>query len=470
MAPVSTRLLFLLVATGLLSTGAAWPPAKGASSMANVSDLTRVTQHLEKVQVGERVSSIVDSESDNFLKMCEAKSFKSDGGSGFVTKIIRRDDMSINPQYDLAQAGGSPGRERIELMPVPIYWSAKIELRAIDAALEKGARWAFDLIKEETDLRKTIVRDTLARDLDGTGWGGLAGIGAINSTVVTLAQPDESSTTAVPEFTNRFTEGLTYGSADHEATGNARGSTPGTYNTLNSIDHSAGTLTFAAVTDFVVGDILFAKGFRAFDAAAKRVITGQRGWLSNAAIGGLTRSSKPGTFPLSYSAANDASMVDALISADAFYFRMRLPRKGMVVMVPGTDLKKITQALEARGLLSKGQGEVKREGYTIGYSYYSFQGLCGEWKIMPSTFWLPGTMSFGPFDDSERGFKLAYGGDALHNLIKDGNGNAVRVLPAGMTDNSGNIVPAYIVEGYSTIQTLCGSPGSYLNVTSLPSE
>jgi hypothetical protein len=440
--------------------------------MANVTDLTRVTQHLEKVEVGERVSSIVDSDSDNFLKMCEAQSFKSDGGSGFVTKIIRRDDVSINPQYDLAQSGGSPGRERVELTPVPIYWSAKLELRAIDAALEKGTRWAFDLVKEEVDVRKTVVRDTLARDLDGTGWGGIAGIVAISSADVTIGLPDENASgDAVPELTNRFTEGLLYGSANVEASGNARGSDPGSYYTLSSMNHSTGALTFTgAVTDFVDGDILFPKGFRAFDAAAKRVITGQRGWLSSAAIGGLTRSSKPGTYPLSYSASNDASMVDALISADEFYFRMRLPRKGLVMMTAGKEIKKIAQGLEARGLLTKKDGEHKRDGYSIGYSYYSYQGLCGEWKIMPSTFWLPGTMTLGPFNDKERGFKLGIGGGALHNMIKDGNGNAVRVLPAGMTDNSGNIVPAYIVEGYSVLQMLCGSPGSYLNVTSLPTE
>lgn len=439
--------------------------------MANVTDLTRVTQHLEKVEVGERVSSIVDSDSDNFLKMCETQSFKSDGGSGFVTKILRRDDVSINPDYATAQAGGSPGRERIELTPVPIYWSAKLELRAIDAALEKGTRWAFDLVKEEVDVRKTVVRDTLARDLDGTGWGGVAGIVDISGNVVTIGLPDQNASgAAVPELTNRFTEGLTYGSTDVEASGDARGTTPGTFNTLNSIDHAEGKLTFAAVTNFVDGDILFPKGFRAFDAAAKRVITGQRGWLSSAAIGGLTRSSKPGTYPLTYSAADDASMVDALIGADAFYFRMRLPRKGLAMMTAGSEIRKITQGLEARGLLTKKDGEAKRDGYSIGYSYYSYQGLCGEWKIMPSTFWLPGTMSLGPFNDKERGFKLGIGGDALHNLIKDGNGNAVRVLPTGMTDNSGNTVPAYIVEGYSTLQVLNGSPGSYLNVTSLPSE
>ena len=440
--------------------------------MATLTDLTRVTQHLEKVEVGERVSSIIGNDSDNFLKMCESEQFNSDGGSGFVTKIITRGTVAPNAQYDLADDGTSPGRERIDLTPVPLYWAAKFELKAVDAAMEKGSSFGFDLIKEEIDIQKQVTANHLGLQLDGTGWGGLAGIVAISSADVTIGLPDENASgDAVPALTNRFFEGQLYGSTNVEATGDARGSTPGSYYTLSSINHSSGVLTFsAAVTDMVDGDILFRKGMRAFDAAAKRQVTGVRGWLSNAAIGGLTRSTKPGTYPLTYSAASDASMVDAIIAADEFYFRMNLPKKGLKLFISGHDAKKIQQALEARGLLKKEKGQVSRDGYTIGYSYFAYTGLCGDFEIMPSSFWMPGTMTLGPFGDKERGFKLGYGGKALHNLMKDGNGNAVRLLQGGMTDNSGNTVPGYVVEGYSSVQLLCGAPGSYLNVTNLPSE
>jgi hypothetical protein len=437
-----------------------------------VADFTRITQHLEKVEVGDRTSSFFELYPDAFLAMCEDESMDSAGGSGFVVKLLTRGTAGPNPQYDLT-GGGAPGRYRIELTPKNLEWKAKIGRDAVLGAMEKGASFAFDLIKEEIDVQKHFALHTLGKTLGGSGWGELAGIVAISSAVVTLGHPDQNASgSTIKAYCNRFYPGQLVGSADDIASGNARGSTPGTYYTVSSVEHDDGTVTFTAnVTDFVDGDIMFEKGFRAYAAGTKRCVEGVESWLSTGAIGGLTRTTAAGTTPMTYSAASDTTLVDALIAADARAYANGLPRKGLAIMMSPDDFRKLQQGNEAKVHVNKA---VKTKGdgstYEISFSEFSLSGMGATIPVCPSAFWKPGTADLGPFKDKDRGFVLAFAGKTLHNLMKDGSGNAVRVLEGGMTDNDGLVVAAYVVEGFCRVQLLCRSPGSYLRITNLPTE
>jgi hypothetical protein len=441
----------------------------------SVADFTRITQHLEKVEVGERTSSFFELYPDAFLAMCEDESFDSAGGSGFVVKLLTRGTAGPNPQYDLT-GGGAPGRYRIELLPKNLEWKAKIGRDAVLGAMEKGASFAFDLIKEEIDVQKHFALHTLGKTLGGTGWGELAGIVAISTDTVSVGHPDENASGAViPAYANRFYEGQLVGSCNDLDSGDARGSTPGTYYTVKTggIDRKNGTVQFTAtVSDFVDGDIMFEKGFRPFSASSgKRCVEGVNSWLSTDAIGGLTRTSAPGTTPITYDASNDTTLVDALIAGDEVAFSSGLPRKGLAIMMHSSNFKTLQQGQEAKvttqtATKSRGDGST----YAISYSEFSLNGIGVTIPVVPSAFWTPNTATHGPFRDKDRGFTLAYAGKTLHNLTKDGNGNAVRIAENGITDNDGNTVPGYIVEGYCRVQLLCKSPGSYLNITNLPSE
>ncbi|HKO86715.1 MAG TPA: hypothetical protein VJ140_19630 [Actinomycetota bacterium] len=440
-----------------------------------VADFLRITNHLEKVEIGDRASSFFELYPDAFLAMCEERSEASAGGSGFVVKLLTRGTAGPNPQYDLT-GSGAPGRYRIELLPKNLEWKAKIGRDAVLGAMEKGATFAFDLIKEECDVQKHFTLHTLGKTLGGTGWGELAGIVAISTATVTVGHPDENASGAtVPAYCNRFYEGQLVGSCDDLDSGNARGSSPGTYYTVatGGINRKDGQITFTAtVSDFVDGDVMFEKGFRPYAASSgKRCVEGVNSWLSTAAIGGLTRSTSPGTTPIIYDASGDTTLVDALISGDEVAFSSGMPRKGLACMMHSSNFKTLQQGQEAKvttqtATKERGDGST----YNISYSQFNLNGIGVLIPVVPSAFWTPGTATIGPFKDKERCFVLAYAGKAMHNLFKDGTGNAIRVLEGGMTDNDGNVVPAYVVEGYCRVQLLCLSPGSYLNIINLPSE
>lgn len=441
--------------------------------MSGAADFARITQHLEKVEVGERTSSFFELYPDAFLAKCQDESMDSAGGSGFVIKLLTRATAGANPQYSLT-GSGAPGRYRIELTPKNLEWKARIGRDAVLGAMEKGATFAFDLIKEEVDVQKHFALHTLGKTLSGSGWGELAGIVSISTATVELGHPDQNASgSVIKAYTNRFYPGQLVGSADDIASGNAKGADPGTYYTVDSVDHDLGKVTFTAtVSDFADGDVMFEKGFRPFAASSgKRCVEGIAAWMSTAAIGGLTRTSSPGTTPMTFDASNEASLVDALIAADARAFANGLPRKGVAIGMHPDDFRKLAQGQEAKvtmGSAKKARGDGST--YDISYSQFNLNGMSGTIPVFASAFWKPGQAIVGPFDDKERGFVLAYAGKSLHNLMKDGNGNAVRVAEAGITDNDGNVVPGYIVEGYCRVQLLCRSPGSYMTVNSLPSE
>ncbi len=342
--------------------------------------------------------------------------------------------------------------------------------------MEKGSSFAFDLVKEECDVQKHFTLHTLGKTLGGSGWGELAGIVAIATDTVTLGHPDgNASGSPVAAYCNRFYEGQLVGSADIISSGDARGSTPGTYYTVatGGINRANGTVQFTAtVSDFVDGDIMFEKGFRPFAASAgKRCVEGVNSWLSTGAIGGLTRTTAPGTTPLTYSAAADTTLVDALISADEVAVSSGLPRKGLAIMIHTSNFKTLQQGQEAKvttQTATKERGDGSK--YTISYSEFALNGIGAMIPVVPTAFWTPDTATLGPFRDKDRCFVLGYAGKSLHNLTKDGNGNAVRIAENGITDNDGNVVPGYIVEGFCRVQLLCRSPGSYLNITNLPAE
>src|SRR5687767_2596003 len=132
-------------------------------------------------------------ETSPLLAMCEVAARKEGFGRGYIERIVTSEGSAIAAQADVADtinndgaAGGRPSRDRWEIDPVNLdspFAFSRDEILAIEGM---GADEQFDVIADEMDKAVIRIRNKLAMQVSGKGWGLLAQTTAQTSTTFTV--------------------------------------------------------------------------------------------------------------------------------------------------------------------------------------------------------------------------------------------------------------------------------------------
>lgn len=396
------------------------------------------------------------------LAMCEAKKIKEGFGRQFVVRVATHEGAAVAADPEIADdiagdgaVGGRPGRERWVVSAVSLDSPFTFDRDEVDAIEGKSADEQFDVITDEMDMAVVRIRNLLAEQVSGKGWGCLAQTTAQSSTGFTVGTG----------FVNRFPVGARLVASITEDTDVLLGSPAGTQLRVTAANPSTGvitlsgdpTTTWASDSDLFI----FRAGNRiATDPAAteanKRVITGVKGWIDpdSTSFMSVTRTGNP---VLTGYAVNASGMDTAtgLITAADTLFSFGKPAK--LILCSGTSWKLLQQDYDATKVVNVTLGE-----YKIGFTGYKLATVFGDAVVVPDPFIEPGTAYVGPFDDKKWGPKLYHNGKNLVNLDDlDGkqferrNDNGARSFKGQFYFRGNLVLPG---------------PGMYAKITSLPTS
>ncbi len=403
-------------------------------------------------------SVIFESEKEitPLFAMCESKEERDGFGRGLVLRseldegaAVAGDPAAADAIDDDGAAGGQPGTNRFVVTPVTIDAPFSFT-RADILGLEKmGKDEAFDVVTSRMDMAIKRIRNRLARDVSGDGWGVEAQISAQSGTTVTVALTK----------VNRFKIGDRLAASATSNTDVLLGSP--TYLRVTGVNPSTGVLTlsgtvsssWSAATDLY----LFRYGNRlATDpsgvTSTKQCITGLAGWIGTEDIfGSSSRSGDPRLTGHIMSLSSYTDVVSALINLAerAFYFG----RPCDTMLVAG-DVWKALQ-LEKDGVKTV---DVKVGEYKIGYKALSLPTVYGDVQILPDAFFDAGVAVAGPFNDKKLGPKLYHAGSKLINLENLDGIDFLRNTSAGARKFGGR----FYYYGNMTLE-----PGAYVKGTGI---
>lgn len=218
--------------------------------------------------------------------------------------------------FSVAQTNSSNALkiEDFLLTRVKDYCVATIDSETIEAS--KGDPNAFmEAATAQIDGAIGTLTRALARDLYRAGWGTLGVIGSVDTDTITLDEPGDVV---------NFEVGDVCVFADSESGDTLRNS--GTGLTVESVNRSAGTVTFTASLaseSAVAGDYVFTKGDRQDSATPTRLkIAGVEAWCpasapSSTAFFGVDRTADSRLYGLSYAPSAGTPLDEVLITAAA---------------------------------------------------------------------------------------------------------------------------------------------------------
>ena len=394
------------------------------------------------------------------LALCEAKSITDGFGRKFVVRVATHEGAAVAADPEIADdiagdgdTGGRPGRERWEVSTTSLDAPFTFDRDEVDAIEGKKADEQFDVIADEMDMAVIRIRNMLAEQVSGKGWGALAQISAISSTTITV------STALV----NRFPVGARLVASASEDTDVLYNS--GAILRVTGASDSTGVITLSGnpQTTWANNSSLwvFRAGNRiATDPSAsdsnKRVITGVKGWVDpdSTTFMGVTRTGISQLTGYSFSASG-MDTAQGLIGAADKLFNFGKPAK--MILCSGTSWKLLQQDYDAAKVVQVSLGE-----YKIGFTGYKLATVFGDAVVVPDPFIEPGTAYVGPFDDKKWGPKLYHTGKNLVNLDDlDGkqferrNDNGQRSFKGQFYFRGNLVIPG---------------PGMYCKVTNLPTS
>lgn len=348
-------------------------------------------------------------------------------------------------------------RTRWTVDPVVINTSASWTRDDIDAA--KGDGEKFDIISAETDLKTIHLRNLIAQQLTGRGYGSLGTVLAVN------ASPAYFDTQA--DRINRYVPGMTLVTCDDEATSTL----DGTALTVTGTDPDLGRVfvnSSPAGASWDVGDHVFISGSRQNSATpAKLVLTGLLGWVDSTAPSGATGPSPASIFGVDRS--NRWELSGHRINAST----AGLDHEGALIR-GANRLKQIAGVRADTCFVSNADWEilcadksaVKTLQITNANKYQvSFSGIelltdGGTMKVIADAYVPQGTAWMGPFQDRKYAPFIGYSGGSLVN-IDDKDGLPFRRKVDGTV--------GYEMLLYARLQYIVPAPGKFLVCSGLPS-
>jgi hypothetical protein len=400
--------------------------------------------------------------SSPLLACCEAKSIKEGFGRQFVVRVGTHEGAAVAADPEIADdiagdgaAGGRPGRERWTVSAVSMDSPFTFDRDEVDAIEGKSADEQFDVITDEMDMAVVRIRNMLAEQVSGKGWGCLAQTTAQSSTGFTVNT----------SYVNRFPVGARLVASITEDTDVLLGTPAGAQLRVTAANTSTGVITLSAdPTTTWASDsdlFIFRAGMRAATDpsaadSAKLVITGAKGWIDpdSTTFMGVTRTGNPVLTGFSFSATG-LDTAQGLIGGADLLFSHGKPAK--TIFCSGTSWKLLQQNYDATKVVNTTMGD-----YKIGFTGYKLATVFGDATVIPDPFLTPGEAYVGPFDDKKWGPKLYHSGSKLVNL-DDLDG---KQFERTTTNGARNFKGQFYFRGNLVIP----GPGMYCKITGLPTS
>jgi len=398
------------------------------------------------------------------LALAEQRKIKDGFGRNFIVRFETNEGAAVAAQPDVADeiagdgsAGGRPERDRFVVSTVSLDSPFVFDRAEILAIEGKNASEQFDVISSEMENSIKRIRNVLAEQVSGNGWGALAQISAISSTTITV--PDWAA--------NRFRVGWRLVASNTEDTDVLYGTPAGAQLRVTAIAApSSGTVaitlsgnpvtTWDNSTDFYV----FRAGNRiATDPAAaesaKLCISGLKAHVDpdSTTLWGVTRTGNPDLTGHDVNCASAGDTHECLleIAERAFIYG----RKIDTILVSARSWKLLNLDKDALKTVP-----VDKNGYTIGFKAFELPTSFGSVHVAPDAFMQPGYAWAGPFQDKEKGPRLYYAGKNLINIDDTDGQEFVRRASTGSRDFAGQM--------YFSGQYVIPTPGLYFRGRNLP--
>lgn len=394
------------------------------------------------------------------LACCEAKSITEGFGRQFVTRVVTHEGAAVSADASIADTiaadgavGARPGRDRWVSSAVSMDSPFTFDRDEVDAIEGKGASEQFDVITEEMDMAALRIRNVLAEQVSGKGWGLLA---------LTSAQTS-STFTVLPSEVNRFPVGARLVASATEDTDVLLGTPAGAQLRVTAVNPATGVITLSGDPQTIWTNdatlYIFRAGNRiATDPSAAEsamtCITGVRGWVDpdSTSWKGVTRTGNPTLTGYGFSASGLDTAAGLMGAADLMFSH---GKKADMIFCSGTTWKLLQQDYDASKVVQTSLGD-----YKIGFAGYKLATLFGDATVIPDPFIPPGTAYVGPFNDKKWGPKLYHTGKNLVNLDDLDGKQFERVTTSGARSFKGQF--------YFRGNLVIPGPGMYCKVTSLP--
>jgi hypothetical protein len=350
------------------------------------------------------------------LAMAEVKAMKEGLGRGYVVRVATSEGAAISADPEIADditgdglTGGRPGRERWVVSPVSLdapFSFSRDEILAIEGM---SADEQFDVITDEMDMAVSRMRNLLAEQVSGKGWGCLAQTTAQSTTTFTVN----------PAYVNRFPVGARLVASITEDTDVLLGTPAGKQVYVTAVNPSTGVVTcsedMASVWASDQDLFIFRAGNRiATDPSAadtaKVCITGLEGWVNpaNTSLFGVTTTGNPALTGFDVATTGMDTGRGLIAMANQLF---SYGRKADTILVSGKSWELLQANYDAAKTVAVQLGD-----YKIGFAGFKLPTVFGDCTVIPDPFIKPGHAFAGPFQNKQWRPRLLHSGAKLVNL------------------------------------------------------
>jgi hypothetical protein len=433
--------------------------------------LTQLTEHLD-----ENIHLIAfqdDQAVTPILALSEHRKIKDGFGKRFIVRFEDNEGAAVAALPDVADdiagdgdPGGRPSRDDMVITRTSLdspFVFDRDELIAI-AGKNKGEQ--FDVYRSEMENATRRVRNILAQQVSGKGWGKICAATAISATGGT-GTGGVGYVTVPDWFANRFRVGWRIVASASEDTDVLYGSPAGTALRVTAVSTpSAGSvnvsLSGSPVSVWANNSTmtLFRAGMRvATDPAAaeatKKVMSGVPAYIDPTAtdtIWGVTRVGNPDRCGHEV----DCSGLDTYealleIAERAFMYGRKLD----TIFISGRSWKLLN--LDAQALRTV---QSDKNDFQIGFTAFEMPTSFGKCHVAPDAFLTPGEAWAGPWQSKEFGPRIYYAGETIISLDDYDGNEFVRRPSTGSRDFQGQM--------FFSGQWVLPCPGLYFKGTNLP--
>lgn len=394
------------------------------------------------------------------LAMSEAKADNDGFGRGYIIRMTTHEGAAVAADPSVADTinddgstGGQPLRDRWVVQPVSMDAPFAFSRDDILSIEKMGKDEQFDVITENMDMAVKRIRNLLAEQVSGKGWGKLA---------VTTAQTT-TGFTVNRAFINRFPIGARLVASVSEDTDVLLGSAAQLI--VTAVNTATGVVTTSGnpVTTWANNATLyiFRAGMRpatdpGSDQSLKTCISGLEAWIdpTGATLWGVTRTGNPNKSGYGIDCTGMDTAQGLIEIADTLF---SYGRRSDTIVCSGTSWKLLQLDYDPSRLVNVTLGE-----YKIGFTGYRLATMFGESVVIPDPFMAPGDAYAGPFQKKKYGPQFRHAGDKLVNLDDFDGKQFERQTSGGARKFKGQ----FFFRGNFVL----GAPGMYAKGSNLPTS